>query len=199
MGGLGARGGRASGGSPGKEVTAMPWIATIPPQEATGDLADAYARQIARIGRVTELTQLGSLDPALVSQRLRLYDVVEGVPSSIPDWARRAIALTTSILNGCLFCTAGHTVKLREAGKGDLADAIHADPSGATTVDPRVDALLEYARLLVRDPGAVSAADVEALRSAGWDDLAILDVNDIAAYYSYINRVASGLGLQGVG
>jgi len=63
-----------------------------------------------------------------------------------------------------------------------------------------VDALLDYTRLLVRDPGAMSAADIDALRRVGWDDLAILDANDIAAYYySYINRVASGLGLQGVG
>ena len=177
----------------------MPWIKTIPPTDATGELAEAYASQIDKIGHVTELTQLGSLDPALVAQRLRLYEVVEGVPSSIPDWGRRAVALTTSILNGCLFCTAGHTGKLRDGGRGALADGIHADPGSATTGDPRVDALLVYARLLVRDPGAASEADVAALRAAGWDDLAILDVNNIAAYYSYINRVASGLGLQGVG
>jgi uncharacterized peroxidase-related enzyme len=180
-------------------VSAVPWIKTIPPTDATGELAEAYASQIDKIGHVTELTQLGSLDPALVAQRLRLYEVVEGVPSSIPDWGRRAVALTTSILNGCLFCTAGHTGKLRDGGRGALADAIHADPGSATTGDPRVDALLVYARLLVRDPGAASEADVAALRAAGWDDLAILDVNNIAAYYSYINRVASGLGLQGVG
>ena len=36
-----------------------------------------------------------------------------------------------------------------------------------------------------------------ALRDAGWNDLDILDVNNIAAYYCYINRVAHGLGLQG--
>jgi hypothetical protein len=28
------------------------------------------------------------------------------------------------------------------------------------------------------------------------DDLAILDLNNIVAYYNYINRVANGLGLK---
>ncbi len=81
----------------------------------------------------------------------------------------------------------------------ELAAAIHARPDDAVTGDAAVDALLAYTRLLVRDPGSVSEADVDALRAAGWDDLDILDVNDLAAYYAYINRVATGLGLQGVG
>jgi uncharacterized protein YciW len=38
---------------------------------------------------------------------------------------------------------------------------------------------------------------VAALRDAGWSDLDILDINNISAYYCYINRVAAGLGLQG--
>lgn len=177
----------------------MPWIATIPPEVATGELAEAYGRQESKIGHVTELTQLGSLAPSLVHQRLSLYEVVEGLSSPIPGWGRRAIALTTSILNGCLFCTLGHSGKLRDAGYGALADAINADPVTAATGDAAVDALLAYTRLLVRDPGAVSEASIHALRDAGWDDLAILDANNIAAYYSYINRVASGLGLQGLG
>jgi uncharacterized peroxidase-related enzyme len=177
----------------------MPWITTIDPTSATGALADAYAPQLEALGRVTELTQLGSLHPPLVAERLRLYGVAENVPSAIPGWGRRAIALTTSILNGCLFCTAGHTARLHDAGRGALADAIATDPATAVTGEPTIDALLVYTRLLVRDPGAVTEADLRELRDAGWDDLAILDANNIAAYYSYINRVASGLGLHGVG
>ncbi len=38
-----------------------------------------------------------------------------------------------------------------------------------------------------------------ALRAANFSDLDILDVNNLSAYYCYINRVASGLGLQGIG
>lgn len=171
------------------------WIVTVPVDRATGVLADAYRRQLDQLGRVTELTQIGSLYPDLVDVRLRLYSVVDATPSSIPDWARRAVALLTSVLNQCRFCTVGHVEKLTEAGHGALAAAIKGDPVGARSGDAGVDALFAYTRTLVRSPGDVVAADVDALRSAGWDDLAILDVNNIAAYYSYVNRVANGLGL----
>jgi uncharacterized peroxidase-related enzyme len=177
-------------------IAAVPWIRTVDPEAAGGLLAEAYASQVAKLGRVTELTQLGSLYPELVAERLRLYAVVESAPSSIPDWGRRAIALTVSELNGCLFCTEGNIAKLREAGHEAIADAISADPRGATTGDPAVDALLAYTRRLTLDPASVAEAHVETLRAAGWDDLAILDANNLAAYYGYVNRVAAGLGLN---
>ncbi len=171
------------------------WIATVSPDEATGTLAGAYETQRQKLGHVTELTQVGSLYPDLVATRLRLYEVVDAAPSAVPSWARRAVALLTSVLNHCRFCTVGHTEKLGAEGHGDLADAIKADPATASSGVAEVDALLVYTRVLVQTPGAVTEDHIEALRTAGWDDLAILDVNNIAAYYCYINRVATGLGL----
>jgi AhpD family alkylhydroperoxidase len=156
--------------------TSNGWIASIDPGDATGALAEAYQSQVEKIGRVTELTQIGSLYPDLVAARLRLYAVVDATPSDVPDHVRRAVALLTSVLNGCLFCTVGQTEKLTEAGHGELARAIKDDPEGAATGDAK--------------------ADVTALREAGWSDLDILDINNISAYYCYINRVAAGLGLQ---
>jgi uncharacterized peroxidase-related enzyme len=173
------------------------WIASVPPDEATGLLAEAYAKQIAKIGRVSELTQIGSLYPALVAERLALYQVVDATPSDVPEWVRRAVALLTSVLNGCLHCTVGNTQKLVEAGYGPLADAIKAAPRQHSTGDLRIDAIFAYTRKLVLDPAGIVEGDVVALQDAGWSDLDILDVNNIAAYYCYINRVAHGLGLQG--
>jgi uncharacterized peroxidase-related enzyme len=172
------------------------WIASVSPDHATGVLAEAYQSQIEKIGKVTELTQIGSLYPDLVAARLRLYAVVDATPSSVPSHVRGAVALLTSVLNGCLFCTVGHVEKLTEAGYGDLARAIKDDPEGVATGDPAADAALGYARKLVTSPRTIVAADVLALRAAGYGDLDILDINNIAAYYSYINRVAAGLGLQ---
>ena len=183
-------------GSTGSAETGSGWIASVPPEAATGPLAEAYQSQLEKIGRVTELTQIGSLYPDLVAARLRLYAVVDATPSGVPDHVRRAVALLTSVLNGCLFCTAGHTEKLTEAGYGELAQAIKANPEVVMTGDAGADAAIFYARKLVTDPRHVAEEDVAALYSAGWSDLDILDINNIAAYYCYINRVAAGLGLQ---
>lgn len=173
------------------------WIRTVDPADATGLLAEAYAHQQAKMGRVTGITRLGSLYPELVAERLRFYDVIEATPSAIPDWAKRAVILTVSALNGCHFCMASNTDRLVAQGKADLAARISADPLGASEAEPRIDALLDYARRLTRTPADVTREDVDALRRMGWSDLDILDVNNLVAYYAYINRVTAGLGLNG--
>lgn len=56
--------------------------------------------------------------------------------------------------------------------------------------------MLDYAVKLTREPGAMTPGDVEALRTAGFDDHAILDICQIASYYNYVNRLADGLGVE---
>lgn len=55
-------------------------------------------------------------------------------------------------------------------------------------------ALCGWAEKLTRTPGAMTAADVEALRRAGWDDRAIHDACQVVGYFNYINRIVDGLG-----
>jgi NAD(P)H-hydrate epimerase len=56
--------------------------------------------------------------------------------------------------------------------------------------------LLAYALKLTRTPAAITRHDVEALREHGLDDRAIVDANQVVAYYNYVNRVADGLGVE---
>lgn len=49
---------------------------------------------------------------------------------------------------------------------------------------------------LTRTPAAITADDVDALRAAGFDDTAVLDVCQVACYYNYVNRLADGLGVE---
>lgn len=56
--------------------------------------------------------------------------------------------------------------------------------------------MVDYAVKLTREPWAMTEADVEALRSAGFDDAAILDIAQVTAYYAYVNRLADGLGVE---
>jgi alkylhydroperoxidase family enzyme len=55
--------------------------------------------------------------------------------------------------------------------------------------------MLDYTAKLTRDPASVERADVERLRTEGFDDTAILQINLIASWFNYINRVADGLGV----
>ena len=56
--------------------------------------------------------------------------------------------------------------------------------------------LLAYSDKLTRTPSAIDAADIERLRSLGFDDAAIHDACSIVAYYAFVNRIADGLGVE---
>ncbi len=56
-------------------------------------------------------------------------------------------------------------------------------------------AMLGYVEKLTKAPASVSQDDLAALRAAGFDDTGILQINLIASWFNYINRVADGLGI----
>ena len=49
---------------------------------------------------------------------------------------------------------------------------------------------------ITHTPAAVSADDVEALRTLGWSDPAIHDAIQVVSYFNYINRVADAVGIE---
>lgn len=58
---------------------------------------------------------------------------------------------------------------------------------------PREAALAAFAEKLTRTPAAMTAADLETLRTHGLDDRALHDATQVVAYFNYINRIADAL------
>jgi uncharacterized peroxidase-related enzyme len=56
--------------------------------------------------------------------------------------------------------------------------------------------MLVYVEKLTLRPWDMVEADVVTLRKAGYSDTAILDINQVTAYYAYVNRLADGLGVE---
>jgi uncharacterized peroxidase-related enzyme len=61
---------------------------------------------------------------------------------------------------------------------------------------PAERAMLDYAAQLTRAPWAMARADVDTLRASGWSDAAILNMNIVASYFAFVNRIADGLGVE---
>jgi len=76
----------------------------------------------------------------------------------------------------------------------ELAAALRRD---YTQVDlPAQDrAMLDFAVQLTRAAYQLSPADHERLRAVGFDDVGILQITLIAAWFNSINRVADALGV----
>ena len=55
--------------------------------------------------------------------------------------------------------------------------------------------MLDYVVKLTRDATKCSPEDHNNLRAAGFDDQGILQITLIAAWFSYINKVADALGV----
>ena len=56
--------------------------------------------------------------------------------------------------------------------------------------------MLDYVVKLTKEPGSMVEADVQTLRDAGFNDVGILDIVQVAGYYAYVNRLADGLGVE---
>ena len=56
--------------------------------------------------------------------------------------------------------------------------------------------MLEYSNKLNREPGSICRTDVEQLKTAGFDDLAIHDIVCCVSYFAFVNRIADGLGIE---
>ena len=70
-----------------------------------------------------------------------------------------------------------------------------ADDYRQASLSPADRAMLDYVVVLTREPWTLQPADIERLRTAGFDDRAILDMNIVAGYYAFVNRLAEGLGV----
>ena len=59
---------------------------------------------------------------------------------------------------------------------------------------PREKLALSYAQQLTLTPAEMNALLIEELRSSGFEDGEILEINQVVAYFNYANRTVLGLG-----
>ena len=57
-------------------------------------------------------------------------------------------------------------------------------------------AMLDYVIKLTLEPWTMVQEDVERLKSFEFNDNAILDICQVAAYYAFANRLVDGLGVE---
>jgi len=83
----------------------------------------------------------------------------------------------------------------RESGDGALAEAV-ASLEDSAKLSGRLSVLLRYAVKLTREPSAMLESDLGPLRESGLTDRDIVDLNQVVAYFNYVNRIAHGLGVE---
>lgn len=102
------------------------------------------------------------------------------------------IAVAVADRNACDYCLAAHTMLGRKAGAS--AEEMAAAQAGESK-DPKTAAALRFAIKLVDARGQVDAADVQALRDAGFDDGLIVEIVAHVALNLFTNYVNVALAV----
>lgn len=173
------------------------WIREADVDNATPALAEVFARvqDVSSRGRVSNLWRSFGLDPAGLGAAFAHARALMDDPAPLSTAQAELIALVVSATNGCTYCVAHHGPKLARAlGDEPLARAVALDYREANLA-ARDRVLLDYAVALTCEPSERTLEDVERVREYGFDDAAILKATAIAAYYNFVNRMASALGV----
>src|SRR5258708_31752661 len=83
---------------------------------------------------------------------------------------------------------------MRESGTAALAKALVS--LTLAQLPERLPALARYAIKLTRTPPDMVESDLAPLRASGLTDRDIVDLNQVVAYFNYVNRIAEGLGVE---
>ncbi|MBE9578565.1 MULTISPECIES: carboxymuconolactone decarboxylase family protein [Moraxella] len=128
-------------------------------------------------------------------QALEMYQEVSKMNSknSLTAEEVEVVQITAAAHNGCDFCVAGHT-KVAEV-RLNMPPAIVEALRGRTNIDQnaKYQALAQFTMQLIDKRGQVSDDELEAFKSAGYNDQNVLDVImgvALSTLCNYANTVA---------
>ncbi|MHA1154020.1 MAG: carboxymuconolactone decarboxylase family protein [Alphaproteobacteria bacterium] len=166
----------------------MPRLNPIDPAQAEGQAKVLLDGVRKKYGMVPNLLATLANAPAALEAYLSLGQALGR--SSLDGKTREAIALTVAGENGCDYCAAAHSAI--GAGLGMAAEELAANLAGRSS-DPRVAAILRFARAVVVERGWVGDNELAEARAAGLGDGEITEiVATVAAsiFSNYFNHVA---------
>ncbi|MDT8318919.1 MAG: peroxidase-related enzyme [Xanthomonadales bacterium] len=179
----------------------MAWINTVSYDEAEGPLRTIYDRLKGPDNHIDNILLAHSLRPHALEGHMALYkNVLHHPRNTLPKWFLESVGVYVSLINGCDYCVSHHYEGMRNLLKDDeraqkMRAALEAG-SPDLAYDDREAAALEYAALLTRAPTEITARVIDDLRDAGLEDGEILEINQVAGYFSYANRTVLGLGIN---
>ncbi len=153
---------------------------------ASQPLLQAVKKQL---GVVPNLFRVVGNSPAALEGYLGLNGALG--KGKIDVKTRERIALAVAEINGCGYCLAAHSYLAKNLAKLDEAE-ISANRGGASN-DPKADAAVAFAAKIVRERGHVAAADLEAVRAAGYGDAEVIEIVlhvALNTLTNYVNEVA---------
>ena len=166
----------------------MPRLTPIDPAQAEGKTKVLLDGVRKHLGMVPNLLATLATSPAALEAYLSLGQALGR--GNLDARTREAIALTVAGENGCDYCASAHSAV--GAGLGMTAVELAANLQGRSS-DPRVAAVLRFARAVVVERGWVGDGELAEARAAGLGDPEIAEIVAAVAastFSNYFNHVA---------
>ncbi|MEM0983386.1 MAG: carboxymuconolactone decarboxylase family protein [Planctomycetota bacterium] len=166
----------------------MPRLNPVDVDSQTGTTGDLIAAVKQSMGGVPNMLATMANSPAALAFFLKGGEALS--LGSLSAGVKEQIAVAVGGANACEYCVSAHTMLGANHGvaKDELARNLEGDSS-----DPKIAAILTFARAVVRDRGFVSDEDLSTVRGAGVTDSEIAEVVATVAlniYTNYFNHIA---------
>lgn len=176
----------------------MAWIDTINEEEAEGELRTIYETLGSDEKKLANILRAHSLNPGAMERQMSLYKHLMFGRSSLSRADRESIAVVVSAANNCGYCVAHHAEALSHYERDNSRLRRMVSDFQFLDLPDKKARMLSYALKLTTSPNQVDETDIEELKSVGYSDRDILDMNLIASYFNFLNRIALGLGVAAV-
>jgi uncharacterized peroxidase-related enzyme len=156
-------------------------------------------RTCQNTGRETwNIWYLFAFRPEATQHLARFTQEILRGPSPLSPALRELIAAYTSRLNECEFCTQAHVAVAAELlGSEEMVWEVLRDLD-ASSLKEEEKALFHFVTKVTKDLPAVTEADIQSVRAAGWSDEAIFYTITVCALFNFYNRWISASGVQAV-
>ena len=177
----------------------MSWIKTIDYDKAGSRLRTIYDRIKGPHGTIDNVLKIHSLRPHTLVGHMTLYkSVLHHSGNTLPKWYLEALGVYVSYLNSCDYCVKHHFAGLQRL----LGDDTKADRFFIAIKKDCLDTYFDfkyfkgtvYAKKLTLHLKDLGQEDFENLKTVGFSEGEILEINQVTSYFNYVNRSVIGLG-----
>ena len=167
------------------------FIQTIPEAEADGKLLEIYDGDRKSMGYVPNHAKVFSLRPDV----LEAWRTFQGsIRKNLRLWSYELVTIAAAQELKCRYCLLAHgSVLIRNGLSMDQLRAILFNFHEAG-LDSREVAMMEYAQKVIRNANRMTQADINLLRSFGFEDVEILDITLTATMRSFASKTFEALG-----
>jgi alkylhydroperoxidase domain protein len=174
------------------ELGWLPWLDPLAEAELT---ERHWAGLVDRSRAKSAYFRLLVRDPEILEARTKTdKDIFYNIADGLPRAERELAAAATSRYNGCIYCTSVHArfATVHSRRRDDVQRLL--DEGVGVDLGERWNAVVRASVALASTPIAFGQKHIEELRSAGLDDVEIVDVINGAAFFNWANRLMLSLG-----